>query len=86
MVKRFPPICDRSINYSLLKPQFVQLMLIEPQSEYHRTIVHVEFNFRGQLEVKLVRPSYMDCPTGNENSTASVMPGSLFMMSYEGHL
>ncbi|KAF6033032.1 hypothetical protein EB796_008613 [Bugula neritina] len=83
LVKRFPPVCNETKDYSLEKPLHVQLMLIDVDSEYHQSLLQVQFNTRNQLEVKFVKPSDPDCPPPGHNVvTPSVHPGTLFTMLY----
>jgi len=83
LVKRFPPVCNETKDYSLEKPLHVQLILIDVDSEYHQSLLQVQFKTRNQLEVKFVKPSDPDCPPPGHNVvTSSVHSGTLFTMIY----
>ena len=82
MLKRYPPICGNSDEIETTKPQFVQLMLVEfDGSDYHRSLLHAVYNHRGQLRMKFLKStSNDDCSTPQN---PSIMPGTLFMLSYK---
>ena len=83
MIKRYPPVCgDNSVKTT--KPMLVQLMLVERDGgEYHRSLLNVMYNYRGQLKIRLLKSS---TDVGDDCSSVqnpSVEPGTLFMLKYE---
>ncbi|XP_067931372.1 uncharacterized protein [Watersipora subatra] len=82
MLMRYPPLCgDAEV---VEKPQFVQLMLVERHGgSYHRALLHAVYNRKGQVEMKFLQTSSEVGDDCKRPESPSVLPGTLFMLSYD---
>lgn len=86
MLKRYPQLCNTSYSSDspVSKPVFVQLMVVDRyQPNHHKGLINVEYNSDDQLNITLLQvPEEPEC---SEKPSASVAPGTLFLVTYHNH-
>ena len=81
MIRRLQD-CATDTQTAQGQPVHEQLMLIDRAGKYHRHLLNFEYNDKDEIEVNLVPAIEHDC-SGDKPPTASIYPGTLFMMTYD---